>query len=173
MKTGYYRYKISDLPVGTHNFNWYINGQIAGVSTVIIREFCNNYKYLKYLDNNGIYRMFSFNNKWEQVDTPTLIGKTNRIITSLKNSQANTLNIGYKNKRTINIVAENVNTDELLKLTDIFTSPRVYLNLGTETKEDWVLVTLTGDGIGRRRKNEFGKFIATIELPEHYSITSF
>jgi len=172
MKAGYYRYKISDLTPGTYTYNWYVNGNLAGTSCVIVRDHCEESKYLKFIDTNGFYKFFSFNERWQQTDIPTQIGVTNNLITSLKDAQSNVNNIGYKTNRTMTLVAENVSEDELNIIGDIFTSPSVYLQVGPD-KEDWVLVTLVGDGISRRKRNEFGKITLTITLPEHYGITSY
>lgn len=172
MKTGYYRYKISDLTVGVHYYTWYINGNFGGTSKVIIRPKCTDFKYLKYIDTNGFYRFFTFNNRWLQKDNPTQIGSTNNLITSLKDSLSSVNNVGYKNERVLSLTAQLVTEEELNCLVDIYTSPRVYLNVGPG-KEDWVLVTLSGDGIGKRRLNAFGKVSVDIILPETYQITSF
>jgi len=172
MRVGYYRYKISDLQPGVHTYTWYVNDVVAGTAKVIVRDMCDEYKYIKFLDSNGFYRFFTFNDRWEEKDSPSKIGSTNNLITSLKDSLSNSYNVGYKNDRSLTLTAHNVSEEELNVISDMYTSPRVYLNVGPD-KEDWVLVTLSGDGIGRRKMNKFGKISITITLPETYSITSF
>jgi hypothetical protein len=167
---GYYRYKVNDLPEGEHVFNWIINGEVGCTAKVIVKKNCPEFKYLKYMDTNGFYRFFPFNERWQQTDRTTLIGQTNNIVLSLKDSAGQKKNVGYKNTRVLSLVAENVSTEELEILTDIYSSPRVYLNNGD--KDDWILVTLKGDGVTRRRKKYFDKFTVTIELPERYAITT-
>jgi len=173
-KVGYYRYKISDVIEGRQEVKFFINGAMAKTCTVIGKTFCPEFRLLKYLDSNGQFRFFPFNNNWQQTDKPTLIGKTNSFVTSILNSQASQKNIGYTNERKLSFTAGNVSQDELNKLTDLFVSPRVYLHVGigiNDEVSDWVLVSVTGDGIGRPKKNNFKKFVVEVTLPEYYAIT--
>jgi hypothetical protein len=169
---GYYRYKISDSFEGTQTVNFFKNGALAHTATIEARKFCTNYKLLKYLDSSGRYRFFPFNDKWLQVDKPTQIGSSNNFITSILNSQAAQKNIGYRNERRLTLVAESVSQAELDKLTDIFISPRIYLMIGdTDILQNWILVTVSGDGVGRPKKNNFKKVLLEITLPEYYAVT--
>jgi len=170
---GYYRYKVIPINKGVLTVAFYINGCLASTATIITREFCANFRILKYLDGSGRYRFFPFNQKWQQMDKPSLIGSVNNFITSILDSQTDAKNIGYKNNRSITLTAGNVSIDELDKLSDIYTSPRVYLYTGDGTNDrvqDWILVTITGDGVGRRKNNQFGKVTIEVKLPEYYSV---
>lgn len=170
---GYYRYKLTPSAQGITTVKLYINGSLASTATVITKEFCAGFKILKYLDASGRYRFFPFNDKWQQKDNTRQIGSVNNFITSILTSQTDGKNIGYRNERILSLVAGHVCDDELDKLADIFTSPRVYLYVGDGTYDrarDWVIVTLSGDGISRRRKDKFGKVSVEVKLPEHYSI---
>lgn len=169
---GYYRYKVSDAIEGEQTVKLFKNGALLKTCTIIAKKFCLNYRLIKYLDHTGQYRFFPFNNRWLQTDKPTLIGKVNKFVTSILDSQSDTSNIGYKNERRISLVAEQVSLEELEKLQDIFVSPRVYLYIGnTDTKQNWVQVSITGDGIGRPRKNNFKKVSIDVILPEYYAVT--
>lgn len=170
---GYYRYKVIPSAVGTTTVEFYVNGSLKKTCTVVAREFCNGYKILKYLDSSGRYRFFPFNHKWQQVDRPTLLGEMENFVTSILDSQSDTKVIGYKTQRTLTLTAGSVSVDELEKLADIFNSPMVYLYVGdgvNDRTQDWILVTVSGDGIGRRKNNQFGKVVIEVKLPEHYSI---
>jgi hypothetical protein len=173
-KIGYYRYKVTPSAIGTKTVKFYINGSLASTATIVAKEFCTNFRILKYLDNSGRYRFFPFNDKWQSKDSPSTRGEVNNFITSILNSQTGAKQIGYKNDRTISLTAGNVSADELEKLSDIYTSPRVYLYVGTGTTDliqDWILVTVSGDNIGRRKKNKFGKVTIDVKLPEYYAVT--
>lgn len=170
---GYYRYKVSDSLKGESTVQFFINGSVAKTCTIIARDFCNNFKYLKYLNSKGQYRFFPFNDKWQVQDKPALIGKVNIFVTSILDSQSDKKNIGYTNERKLTLTAETVSLDELEKLQDIFTSPRVYMYVGngTDLTKDWILVSVSGDGISRPKKNQFKKFVLEITLPEWYAVT--
>lgn len=173
-QVGYYRYKVVPSAIGNSTITLYINGSLVSTATIVAKEFCNEFKILKYLDSSGRYRFFPFNGKWQSKDKPTLKGEVTNFVTSIKDSQTDSKNIGYKNDRTITLTAGNVSNNELEKLSDIFTSPRVYLYVGngiSDLTEDWILVTVSGDGIGRRKNNKFGKVTIDIKLPEYYAIT--
>jgi hypothetical protein len=171
---GYYRYKVSDAIEGEQTVKFFKSGALLKTCTIIAKKFCLNYRLIKYLDSNGQYRFFPFNNRWQQTDKPTLIGKVNKFVTSILDSQSEAANIGYKNERRISLVAEQVSLEELEKLQDIFVSPRVYLYVGQhgyDRIQDWIQVSITGDGIGRPRKTNFKKFAIDVILPEYYAIT--
>jgi hypothetical protein len=173
-RIGYYRYKISDVIEGKQSVQFFINGALTKTCNIIGKQFCPDFRLLKYLDSSGQYRFFPFNGHWQQTDKPTLIGKVNNFVTSILDSQASQKNIGYTNERKLSFTAERVSQDELDKLTDLFVSPRVYLHVGTGINDevsDWVLVSVSGDGIGRPKKNNFKKFVIEVTLPEQYAIT--
>lgn len=169
---GVYRFKISTLAIGQHTINFLKNGLIAGVATVTMRQHCEGFKLLKYLDAKGRYRFFNFNNFFQESIEAKEIGTVNNFFDSLLSGQGNKLSAGYEAKKKIELTAEHVSDEELVILSDMFTSPRVYLKIGT-TDEDksWLLVAVTGDGIVRRRKLKNGKVNITITLPDHYSVT--
>jgi len=170
---GYHRIKIIPSAVGTTTVKFYINGALVSTATVVTREFCTDFKLLKFQDSAGRYRFFPFNNKWQRTDKPSMIGEVNNFITSILTGQTDAKSIGYKNDRTITLTAGNVSEDELDKLSDIYTSPRVYLYVGDgsyDRDQDWVLVTVSGDGVGRKR-NKFSKVTIDVKLPEYYAVT--
>lgn len=170
---GYYRYKVVPKNEGASKVEVYVNGTLACTATVIAKKFCDGHKILKYLDSSGRYRFFPFNDKWQSKDKPTSKGKVNNFVTSILDSQSSQKELGYDNERTISLTAGNVSAEELEKLSDIYTSPRVYLYVGDGTNDrvqDWILVSVSGDGIGRRKNDLFGKVVIDITLPEYYAV---
>jgi hypothetical protein len=174
-QVGLYRYKVDNLVEGETTINLYKNGSLAVIHNIIVKSFCESQKLVKYLDNNGQYRFYSFNSRWESSDKVKLLGKANKLITSILTSQSNERIIGYKNERTLNLTADNVSSDELLLLQYIWTSPRVYLHVGeynSDEDSDWLLVTVSGgDKTVKRRKLENAKFNIELLLPEWFSVS--
>lgn len=171
---GWYRYKVSDSAEGEQTIKFFINGALAKTCTVIGKPFCSDFRLIKYLNKNGQYRFFPFNKYWQQANKPTLIGKVNSFVTNILDNQGDKKNIGYANERKIILVAESVSLEELEILEDIYISPRVYLYVGNGLNDrlrDWVLVSITGDGIGKPKKANFKKVTIEVTLPEYYAIT--
>ena len=173
MEVGYYRYKISDLPRGRHLFTFYNKGEIVCQHEAVIKEFCTDFKIVKYLDSLGRYRFFPFNSNWEKRITVKQIGEKQNIVTSIFNSQSDTSNIGYDTQSVLTLTAENVNSDELDKLSEIFASPICYLHVGTNDEpQSWIKVIVSGNGLNRRKKDLLGKVVINVELPKAYAITN-
>ena len=171
---GYYRYKFTPTTEGRSEVEVYINGALVSTHVVYAKEFCSNFKILKYIDRCGRYRFFPFNDKWQIKNAVSTKGTILNFVTSIKDSQTDAFQLGYKNVRTLSLTAGNVSSDELDKLADIYSSPRVYLYVGegvTDEVNDWVLVTITGDGISRRKKDKHAKVNIEVTLPETYSIS--
>lgn len=170
-EVGYYRYKVN--PSDSVDVKMYIDNVLTSTKSIIVKDVCEGFRLLKYLDRDGQYRFYPFNKFWESKDKPKLLGKVSKIIESVLDSQSSENNVGYKNDRTIALVAENVSQDELTLLSDIYTSPRVLLYIGTTTdeKKDWIEVDVKGDNINRLRKRKFTKVNIDITLPEWYSIS--
>ena len=121
---GYYRLKIDDLTEDT-TYTLLIDSVPEATKDVIVKPTCDEDLLVKYLDKNGQYRFYIFNKYYEIKDSPNLIGKVNKFITDILDSQSNSENIGYRNERTWSLVADDVSDDELEKLSDIYTSPQV------------------------------------------------
>ena len=63
-KIGYYKYKtICPANGESKEVKFYFNGLLEKTCTVKGREFCNEFKILKYLDKDGQYRFYPFNNR--------------------------------------------------------------------------------------------------------------
>lgn len=169
---GYYRIKIKPTEVGSQNVDLYINGALSATATIITKDFCEG-KILKYIDSSGRYRIFSFNKFWQRSNKPQKIGSVDSYFASITTGQTDSKNIGYKNTQSISLAADTITNDELDLLEELLVSPRIYYYIGLtgDTNQDWVLVDVSGDGITRRRKNNFGKVNLTITLPKYYSIT--
>jgi hypothetical protein len=172
-KIGYYRFKtdVTDGRVVT----LYKNGVEAGTATIVQLDSCPGDRILKFLDSNGQYRFYNFNSFYGVQDNPSLIGTTNEFITSILDAQTNSKNLGYRNDRQLSLTGE-VNSDQLTILSDIYTSPRVYLYIGSNNSDqdkDWLEVTIVGgDKTVRRRKAKNGSINLTIQLPEWFTIKS-
>ncbi len=171
---GYYRYKRDDLSEGNHTAFLLNGGTYIAEKYIVIKSWCTNNRLVKYLDKNGQYRFYPFNRYWESRDKPTLLGKTNELITNILNCQSNSKVVGYKNERTVTLIADEVTEDELTILSQIYTSPRVYLYIGdgtTDEAKDWLLIEVkSSDNINRRKRNKFGKVQIDCILPEWFSI---
>lgn len=169
---GYYRYKTT-VPTSRRAIQFFKSGRAAGVKYVDPVPFCTGDRILKYIDPNGEYRFFPFNRFYETRDNPKQIGITNKFLTNILTDQSSKQNLGYTNDRTMALTAD-VTNDELVYLAHIYTSPRVYLYVGSnnsDTPADWLEVTVTGgDKTVRRRKGNGGSIDITITLPEYYTI---
>jgi hypothetical protein len=166
---GYYRLKI--LADSAKDVSMYINN-VEFKKYIVPIESCEP-KILKYLDSNGQYRFYPFNNYYSTRDNPSLIGQSNKLITSILTDQTNKQAIGYRNERKMQLTAD-VSKDELEKLSDIYVSPRVYLYVGSNNSDqlkDWIEVTVeASDAIIRRPKGDYGRIDLTVTLPEYFTI---
>jgi hypothetical protein len=172
---GYYRLKLDSLPPGTYQKSFFVDGEEAVTHTLIIKDWCDNKKLLKFADSESQFRFFPFNTRWQSTDRPVSLGKVNKFITTLVDSQSNTKQVGYKNERVISLVADDITEDELNVLSDIYVSDQIFLYIGdgnSDAKSDWVQVEITGgDKTVRRRRNNSGQVNIEITLPEYFSIT--
>lgn len=165
---GYYKYKTTCDVDKVINFN---DGVGSYNQNVKIVDECSTGILLKFLDHNGHYRFYPFNQFYETKDNAELIGVTDEFITNILTAQTNSKSIGYNTKRTVLLTADNVRTDALEILSEIYSSPRVYAKIGTtDTAQDWVEVTVKGDGIVKRRKYNSGRVDLTMTYPEHFNI---
>ena len=172
---GYYRYKLDNLPEGNTTISFYVNGALAVTHNIVVKPYCTGEKLIKYLDKDGQYRFYPFNKYYEERIDAKLIGKSNEFITSILTAQTSEKNIGYKSTKTLSLIATGVSADELVMLSELYYSPRVYLYIGngsSDEAKDWLLVTvIRNDGLVKRRKANFGQFAIDVELPEHYTIS--
>lgn len=171
---GYYRLKVSDLDADT-TYQLKEGVTVLATKTVRVKEFCTGSRYMKYLDRNGQYRFYPFNPMWETKDSPKKIGQINQLITNILIDQGGSKSVGYTNDRKLTLVADDVLNDELDILSDVYTSPRVYLEIGdgtTDEAKDWVRVdVVSSDNLVRRKKGNTSKVQLTVTLPEWYNIT--
>lgn len=168
---GYYRYKTTADVEKT--ITWTVNFVDVGTKTIVPITTCAGDLILKYIDKNGQYRFYPFNKFYKTFDTPRSIGATNKFITSILTDQTNKQNIGYRNERKMNLTAD-VPNDELEKLIDIYTSPRIYLYVGdgiTDIASDWLEIGIeVSDPVVRRRKSNTGRIDITLTLPENFTV---
>lgn len=168
---GFIRYKYDNLSEG----NTVVTATILGNTyskTIRVKPFCTGELLIKYLDHNGQYRFYSFNNRFKKKDTPKLIGSTNKLISELLTAQTNKKNIGYSNDRTITAYNDLVPQDELDLLADLYTSPRVYLLIGSgDELKDWIEVTVKSkDNQLKKSKGNFYTVEVEIILPSYYTV---
>lgn len=169
---GYYRYKTTADAEKEIVFG--VNGVNAGSKTVVPVDGCPDDQIIKYLDKNGQYRFWSFNRFYRTSDSPDLIGQVNKFVTDIQNDQSARQNVGYRSERKIDLYSE-ATREQLEKLSDLYTSPRVYLYIGSnnsDTTADWLEVTAEAfEGIVRPSKKNLINFNITVTLPEQYNIT--
>lgn len=171
---GLYRYKIASVSASGNTVVFKVGGTTTKTCTVIPINLCTGKRILKYLNRDGQYRFYPFTNIYEETEQPKEIGKVSNLITSILNSKTNAKSAGYKSDRTISLISDPIPTEHLEMVRDIYTSPRVYLYVGsgTDTENDWVLVTIKADkNIRREKKNKFTTLSLDLTLPETYSVT--
>ena len=170
---GYYRLKVQNLTTDT-DFILYHGATPVVTKTVRVTEFCTESKLLKYIDRSGRYRFVTFNQFWEMKDNPQLLGKTNKLLTSILTDQTDARVIGYRNERRLTLVSDEVAADELLIISEIYSSPRVYLYIGTtgDTAQDWLEVTIEpAEKTVRNKKGNYSTVTIEVILPEQYNIS--
>lgn len=169
---GFYRYKIT--PSANQDVEMYINNVLTSTKKVVVKEHCGDSKRLKYLNKDGQYRFATFNRFYETRDKTKEIGKANKIISSLLDSQADSYSVGIRNERLISMVADDINQEQLEVLKDLWTSPRVLLYVGDGTTDDindWILVTVNvKNPINRISKGSFIDIKLDVMLPNHYTV---
>jgi hypothetical protein len=169
---GFYRYKISTLDEGNHSIEFQKNGITAGVANVQMRAHCDGDLLIKYLDAKNKYRFFNFSKISKETTQPKEIGSINVYFESLLTSQGDTKSVGFTSSNIIDVVAEQVTDEQLNVLQDIYTSPRVYLRIGTTDEiKSWVLIKVSGDNIVKRAKLNKAKINMKFTLPKNYTIT--
>jgi len=170
---GYHRYKY--IPTESEDITFSVGGEIIATKRVELLESCQGDRIIKFINNNGQYTFFAFNRFYSVADKPKEIGRSNNIITSLKDSQSDEFSIGYRNKRTLTLVSDAVAVERLAPLSDLWSSPRIYLYVGDGTSfqnKDYILVSLTSKrGQVKVQKENVVDISVTIVLPKHYSIT--
>lgn len=170
-----YRYKLASATSGKFPVFFKRDGVTVAAQCVTFKPFCTSGKILKFMDRNGLYRFFQFNEYWEETYKPDEIGNVEYQIDSLRTAQSSTRSLGYGVTKELSLVAYDVTSDELTILQDLFTSMRVYLYIGTtgDAPADWLLVRVTGgNNVSRRRRSANSRFDVTIELPEQYTVNA-
>lgn len=171
-KIGYYRVKQNveqDSEV-----KLYINNLLASTKNIIIKDWCEGNKRIKFINKDGQYRFLSFNRYFEGKDKVKELGKVNKLMTSLLDSQSSESSIGNKNDRTLSLRSDDISEDELLILNDLWASPRIYLYIGdgiTEEKKDWIEVTIKAKKpILNIKKGSYTDILIDLTLPKHYTV---
>lgn len=139
-------------------------------------DFYKGTKLLKWIDNKGKYRLYPFNCRFEVKNQVESIGTINKTVLSLLHGQGDKRETGVKKECILSLVAHMCNEETSVILSDIITSPVIYLYVGdnnpVDKEKDWLLVTCeTKETIAKPRKNEFQNIIIDIKLPTQFSIT--
>jgi hypothetical protein len=166
---GFYRYKFDNLTVGSHVITYTASDGVTYSKTVVIKPFCTNDRYLKYLDKNGMYRFFVFNKYYEIKGAPKAIGTINKVVENIQTAQSKVNQIGYTNEKGIDITADAITLAELNVLSQIYDSPRVYLYVGSGGDElkDWLQVSIKPkNALYRKKKGNSYMVELTVTLPE-------
>lgn len=166
---GYYRYKVLSNSNKTITIN--VNGIPDASMNVVSIDTCNAY-IVKYLDSNGQYRFYPFNEYAYKYDQPEEIGYIDKFITNILNDQSNRKSVGFRNNRTIELVAD-VPTEHLELIKDLYTSPRVYLYIGDiDNAQGWLEVKQeVSEPLILPRKKKVVSVNLILTLPETYQIT--
>jgi len=170
---GLYRYKIAKIVAGKYPVFFRRDGIIEAAQCVTFKPFCSGGKILKYMDRNGMYRFYPFNEFYTVNYSRNSIGKIDRQFTSLQGSQGSFNSVGYKVEQKLTLIAYDVTQDELTILQDLFSSPFVYLYIGTtgDAAKDWLIVEVTGNQEARLRKQATTRMEVTVTMPDQFSVT--
>ena len=170
---GLYRYKIAKASAGKYPVFFRRNGVVEATQCVTFKPFCSGGKILKYMDRNGMYRSYPFNEYYTVNNSRDRIGRIDRPFTSLRASQGLTNSVGHKLEQKLTLIAYDVTQDELTILQDLFTSPFVYLFNGTtgDAAKDWLLVEVTGNQEARLRKQASTRLEVTVTMPRQFTVT--
>lgn len=170
---GLYRYKIAKASAGKYPVFFRRNGVVEATQCITFKPFCSGGKILKYMDRNGMYRFYPFNEFYTVNNSRDRIGRIDRPFTSLQGSQGLTNSVGHKLEQKLTLIAYDVTQDELTILQDLFTSPFVYLYNGTtgDAAKDWLLVEVTGNQEARLRKQASTRLEVTVTMPQQFTVT--
>lgn len=172
-RIGYYRYKTirnsnTDLTV-----TLFINDVPVKTKTLLFVDSCTSEKTLKYLNKDGQYRFFTFNQFFELSDKPELIGELQNFEQGLQETKSSTSVIGYRNSKQYLLTNDLVSKEVLQIFSEIHTSPRVFMYIGDYTSfldTDYIEVIVKGDGLIRPRKNNFVQVNLTVEIKNQNTI---
>lgn len=170
----FYRYKVPSVAAAGNTVQFKLDGVVDKTCTILPINTCTGKRILKYLNRDGQYRFYPFLNYYEESEKPREIGTVNNMITSILNSKSAVKSVGYKSERVLNLKSDTISGTELILLRDIYTSPRVYLYIGTttDTENDWLLVSIKANkNIRKEAKAKFSQIDIEVTLPETYTIT--
>lgn len=173
--TGLVRAKVNGLTLGINNVEFYRDAVYTATHLIECREFCSGQKLIKYMDRNGMFRFYAFNQYYQEKINAKELGRTSKLITNILSDQTNSLSIGKNVDKFIDLTADATSSD-LLLLEDLFVSPLIfmYIGSGNDTAADWIVLKIAdGDFITRIKKGNTTKVNLTFEYPEQYSIKRF
>lgn len=135
---------------------------------------CGKKKYLKWINRYGGWNYWLFDDGKKTL-TPKSLGELNNDFNNVEDTLSQTYNIGVSSKKTL-FINDDVTEREMITLSDLFESPKVYLFIGVPNEansfDDWLEVNVKD----KVTKIEDGKynFINTeleIELPARITRT--
>jgi len=162
---GFIRYALK--PTESTTFSGLMINDDVYPHNIIVRNECPGYVLLRYADRNGQYRIMPFSKYYSRAVNPELIGEINQLVLSLKNDSGDTRPVGYRNRDTLKLTAQNLTEPEYTLLKDLFNSPDVeaYIN------GKWLRVRVQGDNVVKLEKRKLKDVTITVELPTSYNIT--
>lgn len=132
--------------------------------------------YLKWLNTQGGYSYWLFENTYAIDRTVKDLGELERDFKNLANSSARTAQIGRQVQDSIKVVAELLTPPQRNIVQNLLESPKVYLFTGTPygrtNYHDWIEVAVkTSSARIKNPREELTNFSFELEPPERYTIT--
>jgi hypothetical protein len=110
----------------------------------VITPRCGEKHYLKWINRYGGWNYWLFE-KGKKFINPKGLGEVNNDFNDFQQTMSQTLNIGVTSRKTFSMNAD-VTEEDMLTLSDLFESPKIYLFTGTpntsSTYTDWIEVNM-------------------------------
>lgn len=132
--------------------------------------------YLKWLNNQGGYSYWLFENTYATDRSVKDLGELDRDFSNLADSFGRTTQIGRKAQDTLKLVAELLTPPQRNIVQNLLESPKVYLFTGTpfgrSNYHNWVEVSVkTNSARIKNPRQELTNLTIDIELPERYTLS--
>jgi hypothetical protein len=166
------------IPLSTGTNNLKLTRQNDGYPyflTIDKAESCKGV-YLKWLNAQGGYSYWLFENTYAVDRTVKDMGELDRDFSNLDSSFGRTSQIGRQSQDTLKLLAELLTPPQRNIVQNLVESPKVFLFTGTPYGKtgysDWVEVSVKTNSVRiKNPRQELTNFAFDIELPERYVIT--
>lgn len=139
----------------------------TNTATVEVQDVCTDEIVFRFLDANGLYRLWKFNNRYAVEVKADPIGQLENFILSTNTTIGELKDIGYKAQSTY-LLTTTVDIVDIDLFKDIYTSPVVYAYLNSA----WVMVRLEfSSRPTKTRKGDAFTIDCTMTIPKTYTIT--